>query len=499
MGVMKAKKLVSKLGSVSKKVGAVAKTIEKKPQKVGAVAKTIEKKPRKERQAYVVQPASMSKEKWVKLQVGMKEKWPQPTYMAEPNPRGGHTCYRDETYMVILRWTKDTKIEYRPHAKAPGSKSHIRYESYSKAKTVGEALALKSIPQDWCWDYERGHIKVLGGRQRDEPIDPSVTDIHSLDEVDTIISKWFIREAAHMLGMSLKQLSEDNSARDALILRMRRTLADTKGKEILAECAAQKRKVCDADVLAVLQKWGFKKNDGRINVMQEGVTFVFSDTVGLVSDRKGCIAPTAWTLAYPNAMQVLCTYLQNNLPSDLKGFSFTSININKNYAGKLHRDGNNVGPSVIKAFGAFTGGLLNYYPNDDRTHTEVTDLPKSDLTKADLSKNLALFDGKRGHAVDPFEGERFTLVYFTAPRNDRCTPENRAGMTKCGFAMTTAKSAKELQTFLAPPRGYAADRPKTAKGPQLRTWAPVTPAPSSSVVKVVVESKAEKGAKRARK
>eukprot|EP00971_Amphidinium_carterae_P153560 3044447-Amphidinium_carterae.1 len=52
-----------------------------------------------------------------------------------------------------------------------GSKSHLRYESYSVAKTVGEALALHCYPADWCWDYERGFLKVVGGHIRDEPVD----------------------------------------------------------------------------------------------------------------------------------------------------------------------------------------------------------------------------------------------------------------------------------------------------------------------------------------
>merc|ERR1712110_276017 len=107
----------------------------------------------------------------------------------------GHNVYRDETYMEITRWTAGTKIAYRPHAKAPGSKSHVRYEKYSRARTVKEALKLGSWPADWCWDYERGFIKVVGGRLREEPIDSSEADMKGLDQVDLILAKWFVREA----------------------------------------------------------------------------------------------------------------------------------------------------------------------------------------------------------------------------------------------------------------------------------------------------------------
>merc|ERR1719240_1024079 len=85
---------------------------------------------------------------------------------------GGEGSYRDQTYEIVTRWMTKTKIQLRPHAKAPGSKSHVRYEKYSKAKTVGEMLALGCYPMDWCFDYEHGFIKVLGP-VREEAIDPS--------------------------------------------------------------------------------------------------------------------------------------------------------------------------------------------------------------------------------------------------------------------------------------------------------------------------------------
>merc|ERR1712232_1459159 len=87
----------------------------------------------------------------------------------------------------------------------------------------------------------------------------------------------------------------------------------------------------------VLRKWGFKKNYGRINVLPDGNSFVFSDTLGLVSDRKGCIAPTPYTLPYPNVMKVFTQYLKDHDDPLVQNFCYTSINVNKNYAGKIHR------------------------------------------------------------------------------------------------------------------------------------------------------------------
>ena len=46
-------------------------------------------------------------------------------------------------------------------------------------------------------------------------------------------------------------------------------------------------------------------------------------------------------------------------------FNFSSLAINKNFASRLHRDVNNMGPSVIVACGDYKGGCLKYFPTDD--------------------------------------------------------------------------------------------------------------------------------------
>lgn len=462
------------LGPISKK-----KTLGTIVSKAPKVIKSIAKRVAAPRAKYVRQPAKMTNAQWKKMQAGMDEKWPQPEYMNDGNHEGrAHTCYRDETYMMITRWTSETQIRYRPHAKAPGSKSHTRYEKYSKARTVKEALKLGSWPADWCWDYERGFIKVVGGRLRDEPIDSSEAEVKNLDEVDQIVARWFIREAARMLGLTLQELRDNSEARDELLLRMKRTIAEARAKDILSARAVSGAKLTEDDVLSVLQKWGFRKNITRLNVAPEGASFVFSDTMGLVADRKGNIMPTRYTLAYPNVSKVLCDYLHDHLPESIGKFTFTSINVNKNYAGRRHRDGNNVGPSVIKAFGKFTGGLLEYFPNDNRK-MQLEDLPESDKVKLDLAKNMALFDGRRAHQVQPFKGERFSLVWFTCPRNDRAGAKERAGMQACGFALPTAKDTKHCLSILTPPSGYDDQAAGKAKGKKAHeqkfmTWVPKT-------------------------
>lgn len=271
-----------------------------------------------------------------------------------------------------------------------------------------------------------------------------------------------------MLGVGLNELREDADAKDELLLRMKRTVAENKAKEILADRATSQRKLTDADILSVLRSWGFRKNFTRINVTPEGNTFVFSDTMGLVSDRTGGINPTKYTLAYPNVSKVLSDYLRDHLPKGIPEFAFTSINVNKNYAGRRHRDANNVGPSVIKAFGKFKGGRLQYFPNDDKS-MDLENLPSTDTVTLDLRKQMALFDGRRAHQVEPFQGERYSLVWFTCPRNNRVSGANKANMIKCGFQLPTKKQMDTSLGLLKAPCGYAKGTKMTAAG-KFQMW-----------------------------
>merc|ERR1719174_1485220 len=55
---------------------------------------------------------------------------------------------------------------------------------------------------------------------------------------------------------------------------------------------------------------------------------------------------------YPNLCRALTTFFRQEKPD----FKFTTIQLNKNYAAKMHVDGNNHGPSYIIGLGEYTGG-----------------------------------------------------------------------------------------------------------------------------------------------
>jgi hypothetical protein len=398
--------------------------------------------------------ASMTKEKWRDLQQGMKEKWPQPKYMQDRQDDRPHTMYMDETYEIVTRWMATTRIEYRPHAKAPGSKSHVRYEQYSKAKTVGQALALGSWPADWCWDYERGFIKAKG-LVRDEPLDPvTVEDEKALTDVDKAIYGWSVKELAKKFGFSVQDLYKGTSGSgESAIMRAHRLHAQKLAKAALLVAKEKGQRVKDDDMYRCLAAWGFARNPNRQNVNPEGREWVWSDNMGLTRDRLGSIHITKATTKYPEFTELICKWLTDRLPDECKHFKFTSLNLNKNYAARVHRDGNNFGPSMIAAFGKFSGGELNYWAEDDKQN-KLEALPAKATDKFQIGSGLALFNGNSAHCVDDFEGERFSIVYFTSGCHAKLVPEDVQILEELGMPYPP-ENVDEF-SLIRKPRGYTA-------------------------------------------
>lgn len=186
--------------------------------------------------------------------------------------------------------------------------------------------------------------------------------------------------------------------------------------------------------------------------MPEGSRFVHSDTVGLIK-MSTCERTllTVGTKRYPEFTMLITKWLKDRMPAELaQEFAYTSININKNYAGKLHRDGNNVGPSIIKAFGDFKQGELNYWPSDDKKGP-LEALKDADKMTIDLKENMLLFDGNRGHYVNPFEGdERYSLVFFSIRTWNKVPEADAEEARACGLPLPTQPSMKYAQSLLGP-------------------------------------------------
>ena len=202
-----------------------------------------------------------------------------------------------------------------------------------------------------------------------------------------------------------------------------------------------KEKVGDDAVLQVLRLWYFKENKNRANVTPEGSTSVFSDTLGLVKTRDGKILCSTATAKYWAVLALFARWLAEHLPSCFRMlFPFSSISVNFAYAARKHRDGNNLGPSIAKAFGSFVGGQLLYWPEDNGS-TRVEDLALASAQRFDTRREVVLFSGLRGHAVSNFEGERYSLVFFTASEFQGAKAEDvRFHKTACVLPWPTEES-----------------------------------------------------------
>jgi len=374
--------------------------------------------------------------------------------------------YAESAYKEVMTWTAETRIKYAPNRKS--GKSFHRYGKYMTAKTVGETLDRGSYPLDLLFDFEKGLLKAAGGPKRKQP--PTVTKENkaSFTRTDRILSgmyaKWQMwkatfatleRTGLDRMELKKEQKERDDGTHETLLIHAQRADAESKAKTLLADVKASNRRATDEDVLSVLRLWGFMDNKNRANVMKEGVKAVNSDTVGLVVQTgTGRVLIARATERYPHVMQLLGVWLRQQQPKELStDFPFTSININRGYAGKLHRDANNFGPSMIRALGKFSGGELNYWASDKKSGP-LEALPKKPDISVDISKNLLMFDGNRGHSVNDFKGERFSLVFFTVRESRKASTEQAKILRDCGISFPTPKAKKYVASMLNDKVGY---------------------------------------------
>jgi hypothetical protein len=84
-------------------------------------------------------------------------------------------------------------------------------------------------------------------------------------------------------------------------------------------------------------------------------------------------------------------------------FQFESIQINKNFQCPRHKDGKNVGNSLLMGLGDYTGG-----------ESGVCGLTSEGIDELyDIRYKPIIFDGsKYEHWVEPYTGDRYSIVLF---------------------------------------------------------------------------------------
>merc|ERR1719219_333499 len=88
--------------------------------------------------------------------------------------------------------------------------------------------------------------------------------------------------------------------------------------------------------------------------------------------------------------------------------------------------------SVVRAFGNFTGGRLRYWPDDPGANQapdpETLDA-KSGVPLVVKGRSVVV-DSTKAHEVEPFKGQRYSLVYFTIPNFQKCSQEAKDWLCK---------------------------------------------------------------------
>jgi len=397
-------------------------------------------------------------------------------HVSQKAERGAGVKFKLDTFATVSQYQPGTRVKYGPNPKRPDSKSFTRYAGYQKAKTVGEALKFGAKVADLMWELERGDYKVVGGMRPDAqeiaaigkaafekakaqlssisgpngcPVklnDPAAAEKLKQEEAWRAERMQRVQKRALALKLKVESVTEIEASTESADIRLQRRVADAISKQKLASG----KKIVDADAQEALEHWGFGENIARLNVMQPGQKYVYSDTVGAIRARSFGFHPTPPTRRYPFFVKLLNKWLQDNKPAGLSAtakFVCTAINLNCNYNGRRHRDQNNEGPSVIRAFGKFSGGKLRYWPKDvKKPRPKLETLSSKDAKVFDLAKHTIVFDGNRAHEVDEFKGERYSVVFFTASGYGKGKAKDVNFLrTDCGFPFPSPGDMAKLK------------------------------------------------------
>ena len=156
-----------------------------------------------------------------------------------------------------------------------------------------------------------------------------------------------------------------------------------------------------AEILAELERKPIPVNEYRKKVGSGR-----SQAFGLVNKRSGYpdISRQCWKRPYLYAL--LEKFAATYVPVE-----WDAVTVNQNFSCAPHKDRGNDGLSYILAFGDFWGGRLKIHDHPDLSGSYTINL-----------KPL-LFNGSAlTHSVEPFQGDRYSLVYYRLKRKDPAAP-----------------------------------------------------------------------------
>ena len=115
-----------------------------------------------------------------------------------------------------------------------------------------------------------------------------------------------------------------------------------------------------------------------------------------VTKYRGNLQSTRASKKYPHILPLFENFIKSHYP----GFEFNSVYVNRNTVCKKHLDSKNSGTSLLVGLGSYTGGETVLY---DKYTSE----------KFNINTHSLVFDGSQiEHSSEPFEGTRYSLVFF---------------------------------------------------------------------------------------
>ena len=238
--------------------------------------------------------------------------------------------------------------------------------------------------------------------------------------------------------------AQELSKRIAVPISRRERVAWFASREI-EHCIKESKPIADEAVLFMLREWNFEKNRSRGNVKHTKKESIYSTLWGTAMMVDGTVIVTNSTKRYAPVAHVLNKWLSDRLPPEHQGDgSFTwlwsSITVNKNLCAKIHRDGNNFGPSIIREFGTTHAALEYWYDDPGVKNVAVDKMVDSHhprlQTSLRTSNTLFSFNGNNAHRTLNFTGDdRYTIIFFLGRNHWRATPDDASRLKNIGFML----------------------------------------------------------------
>jgi hypothetical protein len=111
---------------------------------------------------------------------------------------------------------------------------------------------------------------------------------------------------------------------------------------------------------------------------------------------------------WPDLLRALIEFGNRAVPP---GWEYSTITLNHGVQAKKHRDGKNVGRSVIVGIGDYEGGALRVWDSNDENPQDL-----------DIRDRPTMFNGALlPHETQPFTGERYTMIFYNHGKRGGCS------------------------------------------------------------------------------